>query len=193
MTVRLLNEAFENKYLKESAKIHEELDTFDNSNYVTAVSFDIGTIDGNYDEDALRQVIEDFCDSQGLEFTGNINFEDVTYAYGGNVFSEDYKSDLFDDADPHYEFDDHRSYKDPKTGEKKRIKSKGLLDLERAIDNGRMINNVRDLRYMLRQRELVKEFINGSSSKSEADRWKSLLDKVNSDIDKFMKDRKGKK
>lgn len=64
----------------EESLFEDVSDYFDNSDCVTSVSFDFGH-NGDYDQEAIEDGIGELLAGLGLEFTGYVDFEDVSGAY----------------------------------------------------------------------------------------------------------------
>lgn len=125
------------------------------------------------------------------------------YGYRSDIRYVPYTSDIGTD--------DHREYKNPKTGRYERIKGKGLLDLERQDQNVRMAEPVINMKDAIRDRKYHGKNVADNNAKYDAEREKiqkeyekrladneksrkwsgeyhqSRLDSANSRIDKLLK------
>ena len=70
----------------------------------------------------------------------------------------------------HPEIDNHREYRDEKTGEWKKIKDKGLLDRERRSQIVNMSSDVEDMKHALKQRNSAKSQLDNNDTKFDAKR-----------------------
>lgn len=70
----------------------------------------------------------------------------------------------------HPEIDNHREYRDEKTGEWKKIKDKGLLDRERRSQIVNMSSDVEDMKHALKQRNSAKSQLDNNDTKYDAKR-----------------------
>lgn len=69
-----------------------------------------------------------------------------------------------------HEIDNHREYKDEKTGERKQLKDKGLLDRERESQTMAMSSDVKAMKKALERRNSAKSRLDNNDAKYDANR-----------------------